>query len=680
MPSYSVPYAPQGQPFQPNFRLVDLLREQGADAADVQLRHGAITAQLANTLGQIPGQVLQVQKGEQDRKIAQQHIDLYDQTQAGMKAVSAAMANFVTTHPDGTKTLDPEKLPSFLQQLSGGDGQPAVPPAMIAEALKSLDDINSTVTKFQATKIDHQADLAHSLLQSALGKTPAGITVGIETAVSSGLASPQEAAALKEAVARAVAAGNDPADMLRTIRARSEKYKDLSKPVFAPRESPGFIDPSKGNDLIPIAGALPKPGSADRVAYDLQQELLAKQGGTAAPVAPLPGALPVAAGPSSLNAQTGQPILPQDAITGGSVNPIGPQVSPASQAMINTLPPGTPEPPPAPVAPPPLTPGEAGLKALEQITEAKTKATAGKALQRAQVYLDGKPAEVLFDPDPAAKQKVFDLEGKPITNAAGRVKPVPPASVVVNNQLASQFGTDAPENPVARAIAEYRVSPPSPRALATPSGIAILKAVQAINPDYDASKYANRAPTRKAFTTGPQGQQITALNTAIEHLDQLQAASDALSNGNFVPGNAAWNGVRAMFGNAAPTNYQAIKTLLNKEIEAVANKGIPITVAGTKEQQALAASSAGPKQIKGFIDTIIPLMGSKLTALTYQYKQAMGENDPFHPLTPQAEEILAGRGFDPNATTKAGASKAGSGGLVPTLRFNPVTGKTEPVK
>jgi hypothetical protein len=67
------------------------------------------------------------------------------------------------------------------------------------------------------------------------------------------------------------------------------------------------------------------------------------------------------------------------------------------------------------------------VETLRQIDEAKAKAPAAqKSLQRESVLLDGKRAIVQVDPDPSATVKVFDLDGKPIPNAAERVKPIPP--------------------------------------------------------------------------------------------------------------------------------------------------------------------------------------------------------------------------------------------------------------
>lgn len=53
-----------------------------------------------------------------------------------------------------------------------------------------------------------------------------------------------------------------------------------------------------------------------------------------------------------------------------------------------------------------------------------------KSLQRASVLLDGKAAEILTDPDPAAKVRAFDLNGTPITDAANRIKPIPSSATV----------------------------------------------------------------------------------------------------------------------------------------------------------------------------------------------------------------------------------------------------------
>lgn len=51
---------------------------------------------------------------------------------------------------------------------------------------------------------------------------------------------------------------------------------------------------------------------------------------------------------------------------------------------------------------------------------------APKAYQHVDKLLDGKPTTLLIDPAPGGN--VYDLSGKPVENAAARVKPIPPAS------------------------------------------------------------------------------------------------------------------------------------------------------------------------------------------------------------------------------------------------------------
>lgn len=274
---------------------------------------------------------------------------------------------------------------------------------------------------------------------------------------------------------------------------------------------------------------------------------------------------------------------------------------------------------------------------------------ATKAIESKAVMLDGKPALVNYNP---ANGTHTLPDG---TDVSSRVKPVPPASIQINNAAAAT--ANQPASAAEKAIANYMLPPISPRSMQTPAGKAMMDRILTENPDYRAEMYSVRAPTKKAYTTGTQGQQITAMNTAIEHLDQLQAAADALKSGEFKPGNAVYNKIAETFGGNAPTNYDAIKNLVDKEVEAVANKGVP-TVSGTAEQKALAGKNASPEQIKGYIDTLIPLMGSKLNALDYAYKQAMGENDPYKPLTPQAESILEKRGFNKDATKATSAASA----------------------
>lgn len=270
---------------------------------------------------------------------------------------------------------------------------------------------------------------------------------------------------------------------------------------------------------------------------------------------------------------------------------------------------------------------------------------------------DGKKRPVMGSFQPDATGGKYMYLGQDVT---AKATPIPTAAQVnINNKGAlppgnwdktgDEFLSSIPAQwrKTVEKIAKYDEDPTKVASMRGGMRETLMQWVNQVNPDYKQDQFAIRNPTRKAYTTGQQGQQITALNTALEHLDLLQDASDALGNGSFTPGNALFTRVKEIFGSAAPTTFATIKEKVDKEIEAVNNKGVP-TVSGTQAQRELAGKNSSPQSIKGYIDSSIKLMGSTLNSLDYQYKQAMGENDPFHPLSPGAQSVLTKRGFDPN--------------------------------
>jgi ribosomal protein L24 len=180
----------------------------------------------------------------------------------------------------------------------------------------------------------------------------------------------------------------------------------------------------------------------------------------------------------------------------------------------------------------------------------------------------------------------------------------------------------------------------------TPAGKKFMEQVLKINPDYDASMYANRAPTRRAFTSGPQGQAINAMNAAVGHIAQLTGAIEALDSGDVQAKNAAYNWLKTQFGNDAVSNFETLRQTIAGEISTILNRG-QATVSGIAETEKNVKTSGSPRQMAGYIKTQIPIIGSKLAAYDYQYHQAMGEKDPFSALSPDTKTILSGLGYDP---------------------------------
>jgi len=197
-----------------------------------------------------------------------------------------------------------------------------------------------------------------------------------------------------------------------------------------------------------------------------------------------------------------------------------------------------------------------------------------------------------------------------------------------------------------KKIAAYDLDPTKVASMRGGNREMLTQWVNQVNPEYDAGMFTNRAPTRKAFTTGVQGQQINAINTAIGHIDQLTTLAAGLGTGGFVPGNKAFNAVRTMFGGDAVTNFDTLKDALAGEVSSVLSKG-GATVSGIAEAKEKIHGANSPTQLAGYVKTLIPIMGSKLSSLDYQYHQAMGERDAFSALSPEVKGILSKHGFDP---------------------------------
>jgi hypothetical protein len=170
--------------------------------------------------------------------------------------------------------------------------------------------------------------------------------------------------------------------------------------------------------------------------------------------------------------------------------------------------------------------------------------------------------------------------------------------------------------------------------------------VNQVNPAYDQSQFALRSPTRKAFTTGVQGQQNNSINTALGHIDQLSTVAADLENGGFVPGNKAWNAIRTAFGSDKVTNFDTLKDALAGEVDSVLSKS-GATVSGIAAAKEKINGANSPTQLAGYAKTIIPVLGSKLSELDYQYHQAMGADDTYSALSPASKSILSKYGFDP---------------------------------
>jgi len=195
--------------------------------------------------------------------------------------------------------------------------------------------------------------------------------------------------------------------------------------------------------------------------------------------------------------------------------------------------------------------------------------------------------------------------------AAPGAKPAPGAAPPQSplQGLVQSIGTyKAPEN-----VALARV-PPAMRSQ-------VLAEVQKQFPDYDPSTYGSRQKAARDFSTGNQGNAMRSFAVSGQHLDQLGTLIDALGNGNNQTINKVGNLVSAWNGGTAPTNFDAAKDVVSKEvIKAIVGSGGGV---GEREELAHQLSNAkSPAQLKGVVQQYRNLMGAQHEALLAQRRAA----------------------------------------------------------
>jgi len=143
----------------------------------------------------------------------------------------------------------------------------------------------------------------------------------------------------------------------------------------------------------------------------------------------------------------------------------------------------------------------------------------------------------------------------------------------------------------------------------------------------------------KDFSTGTQGKQVNAFNTAIDHLSTMDKLSDALQGGDTKVINAIANTVASQTGAPAPTNFNAAKQVVSAEII----KAIVASGGGVKEREEAAnnfAAANSPAQLKGVINTYKQLLGGQLNSLGLQYENTTGRKDFDKKLTGEAKQAF----------------------------------------
>jgi pterin-4a-carbinolamine dehydratase len=152
--------------------------------------------------------------------------------------------------------------------------------------------------------------------------------------------------------------------------------------------------------------------------------------------------------------------------------------------------------------------------------------------------------------------------------------------------------------------------------------IAILKEVKAIKPDYSSGDFAVEQKMKEAFTSGSQGQQLTAINTAREHMATFKQTADALGNGNFLLANRVGQALGMQFGQDQSSNFQIARAAFAGEV-GKAFAGANVAEGDRRELLDKINLASSPAQLKGYADTADKLLEGKQKSLKESYQQGI---------------------------------------------------------
>jgi len=175
-----------------------------------------------------------------------------------------------------------------------------------------------------------------------------------------------------------------------------------------------------------------------------------------------------------------------------------------------------------------------------------------------------------------------------------------------------------------------------------------------------------QAKSLDSFIGGKNGDVVRTASVALDHLDTLGQAADALANGNYPTFNRVSNYFSKQTGANAPTDFNAVKAIVSQEVAKFIGAG-HITDKSITDVQAGIESASSPQQLRGYILRMKALMAGQLGGLKRQYEASTGPRAPAFTtfLSPAAQSMLGGNHSAPVA------QKTPPQAAVTALRNNP---------
>lgn len=170
---------------------------------------------------------------------------------------------------------------------------------------------------------------------------------------------------------------------------------------------------------------------------------------------------------------------------------------------------------------------------------------------------------------------------------------------------------------IVRAVVEGRYPVPTGKSATSQWWQAVVQDAQQVDPTFEAGSYQARAASRKDFTSGTTAKNITALNTAAHHLDQLLEQGKKLNNGRFPMLNSIANSAGQAVGKDAVNNYNLNADAVADELAKVF-AGSNGALADREQIRSRLDANLSPEQQEGFGRTAASLIEGRLAGLQAQ--------------------------------------------------------------
>lgn len=178
----------------------------------------------------------------------------------------------------------------------------------------------------------------------------------------------------------------------------------------------------------------------------------------------------------------------------------------------------------------------------------------------------------------------------------------------------------------------------------------VVEQIQTIWPGTDLQALQARYDVRKDFTSGKTSNNITALNTALSHLDKLSTNADQLDNGSFRFGNKLGNILKTETGDSRVR-------VLKSDIHAVTGelsstfKQSGATDAEIKNFESTLDSADSKEVVKDVVNEFIGLIGGRTQPLLEKYQNAFGQDATFPVVGKAGQSVLQKHGYSWNPQT-----------------------------